>query len=91
MSLRFLRRVPQGFKVMYGFEGGDQWSQQHGGTPMLVLSRKEDQSIEIGKEIVITVLSIDGGRVRLGISAPPDVKIRREELPHFHQDGESEG
>lgn len=58
---------------------------------MLVLSRREDESIEIGGKILVTVLSIEGGRVRLGISAPPDVTIRREELPPLHPEGDSQG
>jgi carbon storage regulator len=47
---------------------------------MLVLSRKVEQSIVLGGEIVISVLALEGGRVRLGISAPVDVPIRRGEL-----------
>jgi carbon storage regulator len=47
---------------------------------MLVLSRKSSQQIVIGSEISITVIKIEGGQVRLGIQAPSDVKILREEL-----------
>lgn len=47
---------------------------------MLVLTRKPDQSIVLGGDIVVNVLAIEGGRVRLGISAPADVSIRRGEL-----------
>ncbi len=47
---------------------------------MLVLSRKENERIVIGGGIAITICSIDGGTVRLGIEAPPDVEIWREEL-----------
>tara|TARA_B100000989_G_C19473214_1_gene441673 strand:- start:89 stop:256 length:168 start_codon:yes stop_codon:yes gene_type:complete len=47
---------------------------------MLVLSRKAEESMYIGDEIKITVLDIRGGQVRLGISAPQDVKIHREEV-----------
>lgn len=47
---------------------------------MLVLTRRVDQSIVIGDEIVIKVVSIDEGRVRLGISAPADVGILRQEV-----------
>lgn len=47
---------------------------------MLVLSRKTDQSIHIGDSIVITVLRVEGNKVRLGIRAPADVPILREEL-----------
>ncbi|MBT6153485.1 MAG: carbon storage regulator [Planctomycetaceae bacterium] len=47
---------------------------------MLVLSRKKSQSIQIDSMIQITVVSISRGRVKLGISAPDDVRIMRHEL-----------
>lgn len=47
---------------------------------MLVLSRKDGQTICIGDEIEITVCEIRNGRVKLGIRCPPDVRILREEL-----------
>lgn len=47
---------------------------------MLVLSRKSGQRIVIGDEIVITIVKVRGNHVRLGIEAPDDVHIRREEL-----------
>lgn len=47
---------------------------------MLVLTRQPGESILIGGGIVVKVIAIDGGRVRLGIDAPEDVKILREEL-----------
>jgi carbon storage regulator len=47
---------------------------------MLVLTRKLDQSLVIGTNIVVTVLSTEGGRVRLGITAPRHVSVRRAEL-----------
>lgn len=47
---------------------------------MLVLTRKTNESINIGDNIVVTVLSIIGGRVRLGIKAPDDVKVHRKEV-----------
>jgi len=47
---------------------------------MLILSRKMNERIIIDNKITITVLDIGGGRVRLGISAPSDVGIAREEL-----------
>jgi carbon storage regulator len=47
---------------------------------MLVLSRKKNERIVIAGEIVITLVGIEGNRVRIGISAPPDVSILREEL-----------
>lgn len=48
---------------------------------MLVLTRGVNQKIEIGdRTITVTVLEVKGGRVRLGIEAPADVAIRRQEL-----------
>ncbi len=47
---------------------------------MLVLSRKKQESILIGKDIAITVVEISGNRVRLGITAPVGVTIMRHEL-----------
>ncbi|WP_408955667.1 carbon storage regulator CsrA [Natroniella sp. ANB-PHB2] len=47
---------------------------------MLILSRKEDESIIIDDEIEIKVLELDNGRVKLGIKAPKDIPIHREEV-----------
>lgn len=47
---------------------------------MLVLTRKVGESINIGNSIKITVVSIDGSQVRLGIDAPKDVIVHREEV-----------
>ena len=47
---------------------------------MLVLSRKEDQTIWIGPDIRITILKSTGSTVRLGIEAPGEFKILRAEL-----------
>jgi carbon storage regulator len=47
---------------------------------MLVLSRKIAERIRIGDSIVLTVVKIQGSIVRLGIEAPPEVHIARDEL-----------
>jgi len=47
---------------------------------MLVLSRKKGQEIVIGDNITVTVLSIHGGRVKLGCSGPKAITIHREEV-----------
>lgn len=47
---------------------------------MLILTRHLGQVIHIGDAITVTVLGIRSGQVRLGIEAPPDVQILREEL-----------
>ena len=52
---------------------------------MLVLSRKLGEKIYIGDNICITVVDIDRGKIRLGIEAPRDVPIYRQELLPLHQ------
>ena len=47
---------------------------------MLVLSRKLGEKIYIGDNVCITVVDIDRGKIRLGIEAPRDVPIYRQEL-----------
>lgn len=47
---------------------------------MLVLSRRANESIQIGEGITVSVLRIDGDRVRLGINAPAEVLVVRSEL-----------
>ncbi|MEW4487894.1 carbon storage regulator CsrA [Thalassoglobus sp. JC818] len=47
---------------------------------MLVLSRKQDEKIIIGDSITLMVVSIQGDKVRLGIEAPKEVSIHREEV-----------
>ncbi len=47
---------------------------------MLVLSRRENSSIKIGSDVTVTVLSARRNLVRLGIEAPKDVRILRDEL-----------
>lgn len=47
---------------------------------MLVLTRKVGERIQVGDAITLTVLSVRGGTVRLGIDAPKEVDIRRTEI-----------
>ena len=47
---------------------------------MLVLSRKESERIRLGNNIIVTVVRVSGDRVRIGIEAPPDVIVLRDEL-----------
>jgi carbon storage regulator len=47
---------------------------------MLVLSRKESQRIRLGDSIVITIVKISGDKVRVGIDAPGNVLVLRDEL-----------
>ncbi len=47
---------------------------------MLILQRKPGQSLRIGENIVVSVVSVDSGRVRIAIDAPSDIPILRSEL-----------
>jgi len=47
---------------------------------MLVLTRKVGESIRIGNDVTVQVLAIRGGQVRIGLTAPADVRIFREEI-----------
>jgi carbon storage regulator len=47
---------------------------------MLVLSRREKQRIKLGDSIIVTVVRVSGDKVRLGIEAPPEVLVLRDEL-----------
>src|SRR3978361_185045 len=48
--------------------------------PVLVLTRRANQSIMIGHDIVVTVLEVRGDQVRLGIRAPRSIDVHREEI-----------
>ena len=50
---------------------------------MLVLSRKEGERIKLGDSIVITVVAVSGDKVRVGVEAPSNVIVLREELQPF--------
>jgi len=59
---------------------------------MLVLTRKTNQSIMIGEEIEITVLSVSGDKVRIGIEAPRDISVfRREVLDNAEANASADG
>ena len=47
---------------------------------MLVLSRKPGESLEIGGGVRVTIVRIEGGKVRLGIEAPRDIPVDRSEV-----------
>jgi carbon storage regulator len=47
---------------------------------MLVLSRQRDESIVIGDNVVVTIVDIRGDKVRLGIQAPEEVPVHRQEV-----------
>ena len=47
---------------------------------MLILTRKVGEALKIGDDVTITVLSVKGHQVRVGIDAPKDVSVHREEI-----------
>ena len=53
---------------------------------MLVISRKINESITIGDKIVVTILAVEGDRVKLGIDAPRELIILRQEIFQAVQD-----
>ena len=52
---------------------------------MLVLSRKKTQRLKLGSDIIVTVIEVSGEKVRLGIDAPKEITILREELEERDQ------
>jgi carbon storage regulator len=47
---------------------------------MLILTRRVSETVMIGNEVTVTVLALSGNQVRLGINAPRDVAVHREEI-----------
>lgn len=47
---------------------------------MLILSRRHNETIRIGEDVSVTVLEIRGNQVRIGVSAPREVRVDREEI-----------
>ena len=60
---------------------------------MLILTRRIGESVFIGDEIRLTILGVRGTQVRIGINAPKDVPVHREEIYHRiqHEDDENPG
>ena len=57
---------------------------------MLVLSRRENERLRLGDSIVLTIIRIAGDKVRIGVEAPSDLLILREELEPFEAAAEVE-
>ncbi|MEN8205424.1 MAG: carbon storage regulator CsrA [Pseudomonadota bacterium] len=47
---------------------------------MLILTRRVDETLMIGDEVTVTVLAVKGNQVRIGVNAPKDVAVHREEI-----------
>ena len=61
---------------------------------MLILTRRVGEAVMIGNDVTVTVLGVKGNQVRIGVNAPRDVAVHREEIferiKREEQDGESE-
>jgi carbon storage regulator len=58
---------------------------------MLVLSRREGERIKLGDSIIITVVGVSGDKVRVGVEAPSNVVVLREELqPYLRDDADGQ-
>ena len=47
---------------------------------MLILTRRTGESIQVGESVTVTVLGVKGNQVRVGITAPRDIAVHREEI-----------
>ena len=57
---------------------------------MLILTRKTGESLLVGDDVEITVLSVRGSQVKLGVNAPKDIAVHRQEIYQKIKDTESQ-
>jgi carbon storage regulator len=65
------------------------WPKFHGGEFMLVLTRKVGEGIKIDEDIFVRIIQVKGKQVRIGIEAPRETRIQREELDLKATDAEA--
>jgi carbon storage regulator len=59
---------------------------------MLILTRRVGETLHIGQEVTVTVLNVKGNQVRVGINAPKDVRVDREEVrERIKREGRNDG
>ena len=64
----------------------------YGEFAMLILTRRVGETLMIGDEITVTVLGVKGNQVRIGVNAPKDVSVHREEIyDRIRKEGAGEG
>jgi carbon storage regulator len=56
---------------------------------MLILTRKLDESVMIGDDVRVVVLGVKGGHVRIGVEAPREINVHREEVYRRIQEGQT--
>lgn len=59
---------------------GRHYSTQSGALPLLILTRSLGKTIRIGDDIEIVILQVKGNQVRVGVTAPPDISVHRDEV-----------
>ena len=70
----------EGDQALSGNTSGGATDMDHGGVSMLILTRRMGETILIGDDVAVTILGVNGSQVRIGVKAPKDVAVDREEV-----------